>query len=164
MLLAVGVAAASLAAAPPPHLTAAGLGPLRIGMTRAQAERAIGTHILLSEIESDNVWACAIGTIRSMPHVVLLLEELRIRVITIGGPLSTADGVRIGSSEAALRRVFGKRAKFDDRPYFGGEPNAHNVIVRLSGRREFLFQTKDGKVDTINLGDRPAIEYWEGCV
>jgi hypothetical protein len=161
LFAAVAFAALSIHAAP--LLTATGYGALRLGMTRGQAERAIGAHVSINDIASDDAWVCANGFITTMPHVDLLLEGLRIKVISIGGGRATADGVRIGTSEAQLRRIFGTRAVFTWRPYAGGAPGAHNIIVKTGRNREFLFQTGGGRVETISIGDLPAVEYWEGC-
>jgi hypothetical protein len=162
LFAALAFAAVSIHAAP--LLTATGYGALRIGMTRGQAERAVGAHILINDLASDDAWVCADGSIKTMPHVDLLLEGLRIKVISISGGPATVDGVRIGTSEAQLRRIFGKRAVFGWRPYIGDTPGAHNVIVKTGRNREFLFQTADGRVQTISAGELPAVEYWEGCV
>ena len=163
LLLALALAASSMAAAPPPRLNGTGYGVLRLNMTRAEAERATGAHVIINDLASDDAWACAQGSIPSMPEVSLLLEGLRIKVISVDGRAATVDGVRIGMGEAEVKRIFGKRARFEFRPYIGDQPGAHNVIVKLGGKREFLFQTKDGKIDTISVGYRPAVEYWEGC-
>lgn len=146
-----------------PVMTPDGLGLLHVGMRWHQAERAIGHKIDLNPIASDDLAICAEAAIVGMPGVMLLLERYRIRAITVDRSFATVDGVGIGTSEEDLRHIFGTRARFDFRPYAGGEAGAHNVIVRLGGEREYLFQTRSGKVDLISIGDRPAVEYWEGC-
>jgi|GEM_PF-2600032 len=148
----------------PNVLTADGIGPIRVGMTLQQLETAIGRKVDLSDISSDDTSICADVAVPGWKHVGLLMENFRIAVIYIDRPYRTIDGVYYGMSEADLKRRFGRRAVFDYRPYFGDDPHAHNVVVKKSRRREFLFQTKDDKVSNISVGDLPGVEYWEGCV
>lgn len=160
-LIVLLAAAPALAAAP--VMTRDGLGGLRVGMGIKEAERASGRKITLEKNSSDDLKACALARVSGLPDVWLLLEDYRIKVITANGRgYATADGVRAGTGEADLRRIFGKRIEFEARPYLDS-PDAHNAIVKLGGGREFLFQTKDRKVESIAIGDLPAVEYMEGC-
>ncbi len=157
------VFAAAAIAQPRYDLTAKGFGPLQIGMTLQEAEAATGTKFVTNAEASGDPSACETAEIPGWPGVSLMLEDFRITVIYIEKPLRTVDGVHIGMSERALSRLFGKRAVFGPRPYFGGEPRAHNIAVKADSNREFLFQTHDGVVETISVGDLPSVEYWEGC-
>lgn len=144
-------------------LTSEGFAPLKIGMTLRQAEAAIGRKIELLDEAGEDPHVCAVVDIPGHRGVSALFEYERIAVIYIEKPYRTVDGVYYGMPEANLKKRFGKRAIFDYRPYLGGDPHAHNVVVKEGGKREFLFQTEDDKVTTISVGNLPGVEYWEGC-
>jgi len=158
-VLAAGVTHAN----PTNILTADGIGPLRIGMTLQQLEAAIGRKVDLSDLSSDDTSVCAEIDVPGWENIGLLMENLRVTVIYIDRPYRTIDGVYHGMSETDLKRRFGHQAVFGYRPYFGGDPHAHNVVVKKGRRREFLFQTENDKVSSISVGDLPGVEYWEGC-
>ncbi|MBV8976468.1 MAG: hypothetical protein JOZ13_03735 [Alphaproteobacteria bacterium] len=162
-VLAVLISAHTAAHAARPVLTPDGIGPIRIGMTLQQVQKAVGGTINLHDDASDDQNVCAETDVPGWPNVSLLLENLRVTVISIGKPYRTRDGVGIGWTEPVLKQIFGSHAVFGPRPYFEDDPHAHNVIVKVSKNREFLFQTKDSKIESISLGELPSVEYWEGC-
>jgi hypothetical protein len=95
----------------------------------------------------------------------MMIENGRVTVISVDDPsVHTVDGVSVGMTEMNLGRMFGKRAVFGPRPYFGDAKDAHEVVVRLFGKRELVFETQEGRIQSIRLGGRPSTEYWEGCV
>jgi hypothetical protein len=100
-----------------------------------------------------------------------MLRHHRIVMIGIDGDtadanvkeIRTTDGIRIGTTEAQLRAIFGARAIFTDRPYYEGDPDYHRVIVKLQGQREFVFDTSKRVVGSLSVGDLPGVEAMEGC-
>jgi hypothetical protein len=155
------LAAFPVVAAPAPLLTAEGLAPFRIGMTEAELRRLPGLKVEFSSDASGNAEACETAGAPEMPDVSLMLVHRRVMVIWANTP--TSDGVRIGTTEAQLKAIFGKRAMFTDRPYEEGDPDYHRVIVKLQGQREFVFDTSKRVVDSLSVGDRPGVEAMEGC-
>lgn len=157
------LAGAAAVAQPAYVLTDKGFGPLRIGMTLKQAEAAVHRKLSTSADASGDPRACESAEIPGWPGISLMLENYKITVIYIDKPHRTVDGVYVGMPERALSKLFGKRAVFRPRPYEEDDPRAHNVAVMASDGREFLFQTRDGVVESISVGVLPSVEYMEGC-
>jgi hypothetical protein len=69
----------------------------------------------------------------------------------------------VGTTEAALRKLYGKRAKFTVHPY-GDEPNDHYVTVVLPAKNRLLiFATWGRRVQSFRIGTRDAAPLIEGC-
>lgn len=148
------------------YLSPDGLGPLRIGMTEAAAERALGEKLGLSGDASGDAEACEEGEVPGKPGVYVLTEHHRVMRIVLDAKaegIGTAEGVRIGTTESQLRKIFGKRAVFKPRPYEEDVRGAQEVIVKVSAHRAFVFETENYKVQEIRAGDIRAVQYMEGC-
>jgi hypothetical protein len=163
-VLAFSLAILPAAAAPTPLLTADGLAPFRIGMTETEIRRIPGLQMEFHSEASGDAESCETALISGMPDIDLMLVHHRIVKIGTNAPaIRTSDGVHIGTTEAQLKAIFGRRAVFKDQPYEEGDPNYHWVIVKVQGQREFLFATSKHIVDSLNVGDLPGIEFMEGC-
>lgn len=164
MGVAFWLAAMTAQAAAPDVLTMEGLGRIHIGMTEAQIEHALGATLhLVGDAAGPDI--CADAGVPGRAGVDLMFEKRRLTVIevTTDKTIRTGDGVRIGTTEAELRKIFGPRAAFNPRPYEEGVAGAHEVIVKVTGAREFVFETEGGAVTEMRLGDKPSTEYMEGC-
>ena len=157
------VALALVAAAPaPPVLDPQGLGPVRIGMTVAAAERALGTRLRPSD--SDGGDDCSYFERRDHREkgVAYMVERGRISRIDISEPgVRTAHGIGVGSTVAQIRKAYGHTVTshpnaYDDEPEFE---------LSLPGHRFGLdFLTKRGRVTAMRAGSYPAVGYIEGCL
>ncbi len=145
-------------------LTLQGLGPIHIGMTHAQVERTLGRKIPLSGDASGDEAACATVGLPGK-NVVLMFEEYRLTRIDVWkrrNPITTVEGARVGSSEAELRRLYGRSAVFTDHPYL--EKEGHYITVRYpEANRKLIFETEHGTVTSFRIGYPKPVEYIEGC-
>jgi hypothetical protein len=163
-VLAFSLAIFPAAAAPAPLLTADGLAPFRVGMTETEIRRIPGLQMEFHSEASGDADSCETASVSGMPDLGLMLVHRRIVKIGTSAPaIRTADGVHIGTTEAQLRTIFGKRAVFSGRPYYEGDPNYHWIVVKVNGTREFVFATSEHVVDGLSVGDLPGIEFMEGC-
>jgi hypothetical protein len=144
-------------------LTLQGLGPAHIGMTHAQLERALARKIPLSGAASGDAAVCATAKFPGR-EAALMFEKYRLTRIDVWrtDAIATAEGAHVGSSEAQLRRLYGRRAVFTDHPYL--EKEGHYVTVRYRrANRELLFETDHGTVTGWRIGYPKSVAYIEGC-
>jgi hypothetical protein len=169
------VLVASAAAAPPKQarvLTMRGVGKVRLGMTLKEAAEALGARLRPVE-GADDPAECTYAK-RSdgrEANLAYMMHKGRIVRIDVDQPedgdrravrVRTIDDLGLGSGEAAIRKVYGKRAVVQPHPY--GDKNDHYFIVKAAApKRAIIFETWDGKVSEFRVGTYPAVEYIEGC-
>jgi len=147
-------------------LTAAGLDPITIGMTRAEAQNALGVKLKLQSEDPSSMGDCA--TANSPDHRAwYMFQKFRVVRIDIEKKgITSPEGIGVGSSEAAIRKTYGRRAKFSAHPYGNGagDPdNWHYVRVRLRTDRDLLFETDGKRVTSLRVGLPNAVSLIEGC-
>jgi hypothetical protein len=97
------------------------------------------------------------------PGVSFMLENAHItRVDVDGSAMATAEGIRVGDTEARVKQVYGSRLKVEPNAYSG---SADPVLTMRSadGRYGIRFITKKRKVRLIYAGRWQSIQYIEGC-
>ncbi len=137
-------------------ITTVGLGPLKIGMSKRQAERVIGRRIRLTALHSRS---CMTGRIGHKTWVMFRRSTL-MRVSVEGRRYATRSGVRVGDSERKVLDTYpGQLVRTPHAYYAGGE-----YLKILDGRHKVVFETRgDGRVMQISTGRTPHIDYIEGC-
>lgn len=158
-------AALLIAATPPPvwHLTVDGLGPVRIGMSRAQVESAL--HEKLKGEPLNDEESC----IEMVPEGLdqglwFMFEGYRLTRISIGEPskVTTPRGIGIGSSAEEVRRAYPRGLKIEPHHY-EDLPSEYLTYWTVPGKRGVRFETDSKRrVQTIHAGT-DAIQYVEGC-
>ncbi|MEP6990932.1 MAG: hypothetical protein ABJA80_08395 [bacterium] len=144
-------------------VTERGVGPVRLGMTIAQASSAL--HGGLTAPRSTDTSSCGYATLRgALAGVRLMTAGGRVvRVDVDRGTTRTDAGARIGDAEGRVERLYAGRVKSGPSKYESG----HSLVVTPaapadSGYR-IVFET-DGRVVTkYRAGRRPEVEYVEGC-
>ncbi|MEI9885426.1 MAG: hypothetical protein WDN08_02815 [Rhizomicrobium sp.] len=168
--LAVSLTAAF--AAPPNILRTDGIGPVTLGMTVRAAERALGAKLRNENpgADEDCTYFALGGTRDSLVHYMVERGRItRIDIDDMGGgrrpaqaPIVTRAGIGIGSTEADIRRAYGRRLKIVPDPYM--EDQGNNLTVEDAGHnRGILFETVHGTVTSMRAGRHPSLEYSEGC-
>lgn len=141
-------------------LRADGVGPLRVGMTVDEANRAVEGGL----DHTSGLEECDYVRPKNGPAgVLLMVVDGRIARADVDSVLvATSQGVRPGDAESRVRGVYpGARVephKYVDGHYIIALPNAPaDTLHRL------VFET-DGKVVTrMRGGVYPPVEYVEGC-
>lgn len=157
-------------------LTAEGWGPLRIGMTRAEIEAALGHDDAPNAAGGAEPEACEEFHPARAPAgmLVMVIEERLSRISLIrDAAVETGDGFGLGASAADVMRAYGDRARAEPHKY--QDPPAHYITVwtqpRPSGEtyvedaaaRGVRYEIGgDGAVTAIHAGG-PAIQLVEGC-
>ncbi|HEX6741920.1 MAG TPA: hypothetical protein VF079_09040 [Sphingomicrobium sp.] len=161
-MIALALLAAAAAQAWP--LTPDGWGPVRIGMTQRQVEKALHTK-LEGEPIPDQAERCIEKVSDRHPGLWFMFEDGRLTRISLGdeSKVTTPRGIGIGASAAAVRRAYGKALKAEPHEY--DEPPAEYLTFwTVAGKRGVRFETDPKRrVGAIHAGG-PSIEYIEGCL
>lgn len=145
-----------------------GIGPIRVGMTVEEARAALGGDFNAPGPDvgvSDSPEACQYARSGRFPTGVrVMLEGLRVaRVEVDSGTLATAEGARIGDSEARINELYPLRVtvwphKYTDGHYLYVRPAEASDTTRL-----IVFETDGRQVLRFRGGQKPQVEYVEGC-
>lgn len=152
-------------------VTADGYGPVRIGMTLAEAEAAVGHPLALDDVLAEHCESFGItvqpngaGGAFEQGYPVFEAEDGRVtRVSFYGAPTArTPEGVGVGSTNTEVRAAYPNAV---EAPAYYVDPPAHDLIVWLQPQtRGYRFEVgKDGVVHSFHAGG-PSILLVEGCV
>jgi hypothetical protein len=154
------------AAAPMPESPAAGdrwalsptgLGPVRAGMSVADASRALG-----GELDSPSDPACSyVKSARAPDGVSFMIVDGSVARIDVESPdVATGRGARIGDTEESVQALYGDALTVQPQKYTEG----HDLIVTPADTTyRLVFQTEDGKVIRMRSGRLPSVLWVEGC-
>jgi len=147
-------------------ITTGGLGPVRVGMTVEEATKAAG---LLITAPTDGTPSaspgCGFARADGLDGVsFMLVDGVIVRVDIDSGPIATASGAKIGSTEQEIKDLFPDLIKVTPHAYVDGGnyltlvPTAENLKdVRV------VFETDGQVVTSYRAGRTPAVEWVEGC-
>jgi hypothetical protein len=161
---------------PPPAPTAVGIsdatavaqgriGPIAVGMTRAEAERAAGEMLLPPRDPAAGADACLYAHLARGPAgLSFMLTGDVIARIDIDAPatLRTPEGIGIGSREADAANAYGSGLTFRPRKY---EPG-HDLVVTGGADQDnlrYVFETDGHNVLRYRTGRLPEVEFVERC-
>jgi hypothetical protein len=137
-----------------------GIGPLRIGMTVAEARASVPGFAAPADSES-----CGYGTATGLPDSLLIMIEhgFVARVDVDTSTVATVDAARVGDTIPRLMSIY--RGRVTTSPnHYTGEPD---LIVRGANPtdtlHEIIFETLHGRVVRYRAGQRPQVRYIEGC-
>ena len=137
------------------------VGPVRFGMSVADAQRAAGDSA--TTISSEG---CAYWRPRGAPRGVSVMIENGVAVradIDSTGP-KTAEGIGIGSTEAAIRAAYGQHLTIQLHKYQWEAGWRYFIYIPpADSLNAIVFETDGQKVRTYRVGRRPQVEYVERC-
>lgn len=169
------------ASAPPPAappasdvLTAQGYGPLRIGMTRAEVEVALGPDSNPGAVGGPDPASCdTFHPARAPTGLTVMVEQGVLTSIWLqrGSTLKTDRGFGVGDTAVAIKAAYGPTATASPHKYsappaeyitswsVGGAPG----YVQNPAARGIAYHIgTDGTADHVAAGG-PSIQYVEGC-
>jgi hypothetical protein len=144
-----------------------GIGPLRVGMTAAQAEAALGHFRLIPfnpGAPADSM-ACGYAASDRLPGGVKVMMEGAhvVRLDVVSGDVATAEGARIGDTEARVQQLYPGRVTVGPHKYTDG----HYLTVRPAQASDtthlIVFETDGQTVLRYRGGRKPQVEYVESC-
>ncbi|WP_245409664.1 hypothetical protein [Allosphingosinicella vermicomposti] len=135
-----------------------GLGALRIG-------EAVPANSGWAERGAQISDACRTVTSPDVPGVYAIVEDSRVRRITLGqrSTVKLIEGIGVGATEADVRAAF---PGFRETPHkYVEAPGKYLTAPNVeSGDPALRFEIgKDGKVSLIHVGTMPVLGYVEGC-
>lgn len=170
LVLAFALAVASCGAAPDDHLlTTGGLGAVRIGMTVADAEKALGVKLTPRQEEffEPGCWYThPAGEQASMVYYMVagvVIVRIDVRGDAQGArQFHDAKGFGVGAEEKAVIAAYGKALENTPHPYLH-ETGRYLRVPDAAGKTALLFETDEGKVTGFRAGRVPFVDYIEGC-
>ena len=151
-------------------LTALGFGPLRVGMTRAEVEAALGPDADPEAVGGPDPASCDMFRPQRAPEGLLVMVENGVLTsvwLSRNTAVETDRALNIGDMAAEVKRVYGAAAEVEPHKYV--EAPAEYITVWSTADRQSAAARgikyeigMDGRVQTI-AGGGPSIEYVEGC-
>jgi hypothetical protein len=132
-----------------------GLGPIRLGMTERQIERAGHRPINLHPNPGTD---CATAKLAGKTEGLFTRRRLR-RIYVRTRAFATSAGIRVGSSEEKVLAAYPNMLTRTPQFY---TPEQDNLVLR-KGSRKIVFSLTAGRVSEISTGRKPEIDYVEGC-
>ncbi len=160
-------------AAPPAAtnvLTAQGFGPLRIGMTTAEIEAALGPDADPEAVGGPDPASCDMFRPTGAPEGLLVMTNDGVLAsvwLTRASTVATDRGFKIGDQASAVKAAYGAAAEVSGHKYEAAP--AEYITVWTTGdhggpaARGIKYEIgQDGRVKSI-AGGGPSIQYVEGC-
>lgn len=165
----IGLAVVALPLSAQPTLTVAsrlainGIGPIRVGMTVAEAERVSGVRLVRAYGDA----ACAVVAPQGEPEDLrFVVTNGRIATVETFNPLiQTVSGANVGDTVDEVLAMY--RGRLEVRPSETLPDGQDLVFVpRDQGDRTFrvYFVTQNGKVIEMRAGRLPEVIWPEGCL
>ena len=155
-------------------VTAEGWGPLRIGMTRAEVETALGADANPGAVGGPDPASCDTFHPERAPEGLMVMVENGVLTslwLNRGATLKTDRGFGVGDQAAAIKAAYGGAATASPHKY--SEAPAEYITAWSSGGGTGYIQNpaargisyhvgNDGRVEHVAAGG-PSIQYVEGC-
>jgi hypothetical protein len=145
----------------PPDMTVTeyGIGPIRAGMTIAQANAAIGGGFAAPK---GGTSGCTYAALTKAPRGLwVMLQDGRVaRVEVRSGSIATSTGARIGDSEARIKQLYPGIATTPHKYVASGH---YLTVMGSDPANRIVFETDGNKVTTFRSGRTPEVENVEGC-
>jgi hypothetical protein len=140
-----------------------GIGPIRAGMSLAEASAALGEPVQVEYSDFEN---CDYATPAALPDgVSLMIIADTVERVDVVEPsaVRTAAGAGIGDLESTVVASYGSAATVEPHKYTG--PEGHYVVVAPPGDslHRIIFETDGNAVTLYRVGRVPAVKYVEGC-
>jgi len=133
---------------------------MKVGMTIAQASKALGTSLVR---EGDETEGCFYVVPKGVPKgIAFMVTNRQITRIDIDSKqFATEQGARVGDSEQRVKSLYKGQIKITQHPY---DDNGHYLIVNIKGTRfQIIFETDGKRVTSYRTGKLPEVGYIEGC-
>lgn len=141
--LMIGLAGRAARLAADVRLTADAWGPVKIGMSRSEAEGALHAKFDVDDSASgpdDCFYAWAGARDRPKPRMVLQFVEGRLAVISLrDGSIRTGKGVKIGDPESVVQATYGPQLQKTPVPNFDDTDPRHQLYFWNAARHGLLF-------------------------
>jgi hypothetical protein len=147
-----------------PALTDSSYGPVRIGMTLAELQRAIGPLADTTKLDRACDIVSAADAYRLPPGISITEVNGRVARIDIeNDSIATDKGARVGDSEAKVKQLYGSGVIVEPHKYIDG----HYLEIKFGNdsatAKGIVFETDGKKVTTFRAGFWEPVRWVEGC-
>jgi hypothetical protein len=145
-------------------LSPAAYGPVKVGMSVAEASSVLGTSLSPGyELSEDDIYCHYVYPAGQANKVHFMVEEgLISRIDVVGEGVSTTEDISIGSTGSEVSMTYGDRLRIEPHKYSG--PEGKYYIVAGPSGYEYVFEVIDNRVVEFRSGKYPSVEYVEGCL
>jgi len=155
-------------------LTAQGWGPLRIGMTRAEIETALGADANPEAVGGADPESCDLFRPARAPMGLMVMVERGVLTsiwLNRGSTLKTDRGLGVGDEATAVKSAYGASAVVSPHKYSAApaeyvtvwsEAGGAGYVQDATARGLSYHIGTDGRVEHVAAGG-PSIQYVEGC-
>jgi hypothetical protein len=149
----------------PPALSVSpfGIGPIRAGMSVAEASAASGGALAFAP--GADTTACGYLIWPGGPSgVQVMVEHAKIaRVDVDSGTVATTEGIGIGATEQDVLQRYQSRVAVTPSKYTKGHYLTVTPVSSADSAFRIVFETENNQVIRYRAGRRPAVEYVERC-
>jgi hypothetical protein len=133
--------------------------PLRVGMSEAEARRALG---MASPSSTSNGECRYLDTKGKSRVYVMLVRDSVARLDVRDSTLATEAGARIGDPEARVLELYRGRVATQPHKYVSG---GHYLVVNAPAdtAQRLVFETDGKRVTSYRVGRMPEVMWVEGC-
>ena len=137
-----------------------GAGPVRIGMSLAEVNEALGEQVMAPDMGRER--SCFHVDSSDQPSLDFMIDEGKLTRIDVSASGDRTDkGIAVGDLVSTVKAAYGKELQ-TDKHYL--DPNAYYLTV-LSKDKQFgiRFEVSNDKVTAFYAGTVHAINLVEGC-
>lgn len=156
-----------------------GIGPIRVGMTIAQAEKSAGVQLVEKGARAGS-GGCYFLSSKSGPAdlgfmVISNREDERIdrtrdRIARVdvyrNSRITTVSGAKIGDTEARIKSLYAGKIQVTPHKYTRDQGGRYLTFVPSDAadrNYRLIFETLNGRVTRFRSGKLPEVEFVEGC-
>jgi hypothetical protein len=154
-----GTATMMPTAPPPAVVTYTGFGPVRVGMTVAEAQQALGDSLRMLGPAME---PCHYVKLVQPPVAFMVIDGRIARVdVQPDSPVKTLAGAGVGDSEERVRALYPGFIEVQPHKYTDGR----YLIVRApdDSTHRIIFETDGQRVTSFRGGRMPEVRWVEGC-
>jgi hypothetical protein len=145
-------------------LTPAGWGPVRIGMTRAQAEKALDVQLLGEGFDNEGSCIELYSSNEKLAGIYFMFLDGKLSRISANGSstIKTPRDIHVGSTAEEVRSAYGEKLQAEPHHYLD-LPAEYLTYWLKPDKSGVRFETDaQQQVETIHAGN-DSIQYIEGC-
>jgi hypothetical protein len=155
-----------------------GIGPIRVGMTVAQAEKSANVTLIEKGGRAGTscyyLWpktgpqGLGLMVISPSEEKPILRNQDRIARVDIfnNSPMTTLRGAKIGNTEAQIKALYPGQIQVTTHQYTGTQGGHYlTFIPKDAADKDYriVFETLKGRVTQFRSGKLPEVGYVEGC-
>jgi hypothetical protein len=147
------------------RMTLDGIGPVKVGMTLAEASAAAGAPL---EVMPSPTEGCAHARPAGGPeHVMFMVVDGKVVRVEAGPGITTLSGIGVGSTEAEVLATYPGQIRVEPNPY-QGHRGFHTLVYTPAdpafAQYGLIFETNGERVTSFRSGFAGPVAWIEGCL